>query len=232
MTRFTWIAVHIVGLALLAGAVGCEEKTTSAAPPIVQMPNCDDQIRDLEDQLARAQADRDADQDRIRALQQELERIRGELAKIPETPPPGWQAVPGGAMIAIDGTVLFDSGKADLKPTAKQTLEDVARAINERYPDHDIYVVGHTDNVPIRVSGWKDNYELSAQRALSVVRYLKPYVGPTQLAAAGWGEYRPVAENSSAQTRQMNRRVEVYAMRPHGAAGSGGGAALAPPGGQ
>lgn len=215
-----WTLIGFV--ALLVGLAGCEEKR----PPVVQMaPDTsayDARIRDLEEQLRAAQADRDANRNRVAQLQDELERLRQELAAVPEPPaPPNWENVPGGAMTSIEGTVLFDSGKALLKPGARQTLEEIARVIAERYPNYDIYVFGHTDNEPIRVSPWKDNYELSCQRALSVVRYLRDLLGSTNIAAGGWGEYRPVAENTTPENRQANRRVEIYAMQPQVAAAPG-----------
>lgn len=209
--RGYWV---VMGLALAAGLAGCAKKPE----PVVMAPDTsayDQQIRDLEDQLRAAQADRDANRDRIAQLQQELDRLRQQLARKPEPPaPPDWQNVPGGAMTSIEGTVLFDSGKAVLKPGARETLTRVARVINERYPDYDIYVFGHTDNDPIRFSPWKDNYELSAQRALTVARYLRDTLGSTNISAGGWGEYRPVAENTSPSSKQANRRVEIYAMQP------------------
>ena len=128
--------------------------------------------------------------------------------------PPKWENVPGGVMTSIEGTVLFDSGKATLKPGAREALSAIAEVISSRYPDYDIYVYGHTDNEPIKHSPWKDNLELSAQRGLTVARYLMEVLGSTDVSAGGWGEHRPKAENTTAANRQANRRVEIYAMRP------------------
>ena len=91
---------------------------------------------------------------------------------------------------------------------------------SENFADHDIYVFGHTDNVPIRESGWKDNYELSCQRALSVVRQLQASCVMQFVAACGWGEHRHVADNASNATRQANRRVEIFALAPQAGAGT------------
>lgn len=234
MSRFTFWLVPAGALVMLLALSGCEDKskTVDTAPIQPVTPDYDAQIRDLEDQLRAAQAGRDADRDRIRALQNELERLRKELAAKAEPPPaPNWQNVPGGAMTSIEGTVLFDSGKAVLKPGARRTLDEVARVINEKYPDYDIYVFGHTDSEPIRFSGWKDNYELSCQRALTVVRALRQQLGEANLSAGGWGEYRPVAENDTPEARQANRRVEIYAMRP-AEAGAGGSGRSSPPHGR
>ena len=85
--------------------------------------------------------------------------------------------------------------------------------VNSEYPTQDVLVYGHTDNEPIKKSGWKDNYELSAQRALAVVRHLQSRgVSAARLVAAGCGEHRPTAPNTSQQSRAKNRRVEIYVL--------------------
>lgn len=216
MSRLDRAFAALFSLSLLV-AVGCKEKEP---PPVAMGP---DQLslerersQQLQSQLNQCAQDRNSDQARIQQLQNELAKLRQKLAERPEpaAAAPGWQAVPGGVMTSIEGTVLFDSGKAALKSTAKRSLQAIAETISQKYPNHDIYVFGHTDNTPIRKSGWKDNYELSAQRALSVVRALREAGVSSSMAAAGWGEQLPVAENSSAQARQANRRVEIYAMAP------------------
>ena len=127
--------------------------------------------------------------------------------------PEGWTPVPGGAMIALEGDVLFGSGKAILRDDAKPVLQKLAKQISETYRDHDIVIYGHTDTDPIKKSGWKDNYELSAQRSLAVVRFLMTQgLTGTQLIAAGCGEHRPRGSNSTTPGRQQNRRVEIFAL--------------------
>ena len=77
-------------------------------------------------------------------------------------------------------------------------------------PDVMGIIEGHTDNQPIKYSGWKSNWELSAHRALSVLHHLKDTgIAPERLSAIGYGEYRPVASNQSTQGQQLNRRVEI-----------------------
>ena len=90
-------------------------------------------------------------------------------------------------------------------------MSKVARVINENVPDMDIGIEGHTDNIPIRFSGWKSNWELSSARAMSVLHYLvdESSVAPTRVTAIGAGEYRPMASNDTKEGRQFNRRVEV-----------------------
>jgi len=179
------------------------------------------QLQDLRDAYARLQAEREKDAARLAELERENGQLKADLSRLGSeasgSPAPGWKTIPGGAMVALDGQVLFDSGKNILKPSGRKTLDNIAATLKAKYPDYDIYVFGHTDTQPIRHSGWKDNYELSCERALSVVRYLMSKgIKPNNLAACGWGEYRPVAKNSTAAERAFNRRVEIFAMAPHG----------------
>lgn len=204
----------LISIAVVA-ASGCAEKEQ----PVVTGPDqsaldAERRIADLDALLQQAQRERAASEENALRLQNELNRLREQLAQRAEkpSPAPGWDSVPGGAMTSIEGTILFDSGKAALKPTARKTLEDLSRVIRRNFPDHDVYVFGHTDNVPIRYSGWKDNYELSCQRALSVVRFLQSAAGGQNMAACGWGDRKPVTRGSSPQALQANRRVEIFAM--------------------
>lgn len=161
---------------------------------------------DREDLNARLQAALDE----IGGLQQQLSERVGD-----ETPAAGWTAVPGGAMIAVEGSILFWPGRAILRADARRTLDTIVSTVQSRYADKNILVLGHTDNQPIVKSGWKDNYELSAERALSVVRYMRERgVVPARLVACGSGEFRPRGDNSTETSRSKNRRVEIYAIDP------------------
>jgi chemotaxis protein MotB len=107
--------------------------------------------------------------------------------------------------------VLFDSGKSKIKPEAYATLDKVVRVLNENVPEYNVGIEGHTDNVPIKFSGWKSNWELSTARALSVLHYIVEQrgVAPNRVSAIGYGEYNPVASNDNIEGRQLNRRVEI-----------------------
>lgn len=116
-----------------------------------------------------------------------------------------------GLVITVLTQVLFDSGKAELKPEFISILDRVAKVLVHQVPDRYIEVQGHTDNQPIKYSGWKSNWELSCGRALSVVHYLTEEHGleTERVNAACFGEYRPVASNSTEEGKQKNRRVEI-----------------------
>ena len=116
-----------------------------------------------------------------------------------------------GLVITMTNDILFDSGKAKLKNSAKSVLKKVASVLNEAVPNRNIGVEGHTDNIPIKHSGWKSNWELSATRATSVVHYLIDdcNVKPQRLSAIGYGEYSPIDTNDTKEGRARNRRVEI-----------------------
>ncbi|MCM8781831.1 MAG: OmpA family protein [Candidatus Omnitrophica bacterium] len=116
-----------------------------------------------------------------------------------------------GLVITFVAEVLFDSGKAVIRKEAYPILDKVATVIRDKVYDREIGIEGHTDNEPIRYSGWKSNWELSTARATSVLHYLvdNGKLNPKKLSAIGYGEYRPIASNDTAEGKQKNRRVEI-----------------------
>lgn len=116
-----------------------------------------------------------------------------------------------GLAIVFLTEVLFDSGKADIKQEAFASLDKIAGVLKENVEDRNIGIEGHTDNEPIKHSSWKSNWELSTARATSVLHYLVDTRGinPKRVAAIGYGEYRPVVSNDTAEGKRQNRRVEI-----------------------
>jgi len=116
-----------------------------------------------------------------------------------------------GAHIIIADPLLFDTGSDKLKSQVVPALDIVADMIRET-KGTEVIVEGHTDNVPIHNERFPSNWELSAARALSVVKYLafRGKLDPARFAATGYGEYRPVKPNDSPENRAKNRRVEIY----------------------
>ena len=113
--------------------------------------------------------------------------------------------------LTLKGSLLFDSAKADLKPEAKELLKQVAEVLAD-YSDNTIQILGHTDNVPIIGDPlFTSNAVLSTYRALSVYEYLVNDCGlaPDNLMHSGFGEYKPIADNSTAEGRAQNRRVGI-----------------------
>lgn len=117
--------------------------------------------------------------------------------------------------LTLKGALLFDSGSTLLKEEAKPVLDQVG-IILERYAEGTIEIEGHTDNVPMSGAKYSNNDELSSGRALSVFNYLLSVTNldPANIKHAGRGEYVPVADNSTAEGRAKNRRVEIKIYTP------------------
>lgn len=116
-----------------------------------------------------------------------------------------------GIAIKIADPLGFDLGKADIKPEFAGLLREMVNIIN-KVPDNEIRVEGHTDNIPIKTKQFPSNWELSAARALNVVKFLYTYGGihPSKLSAVGYGEYKPIAPNDTPENMQKNRRIEIF----------------------
>jgi len=115
-----------------------------------------------------------------------------------------------GLVIILSDDILFDSGKAKIKKDAYPVLNEVAKVIKTEVPGKNIGITGHTDNVPIKYSGWKSNWELSAARGTEVLHYLeKKGVPGKRLSAIGYGKQRPISSNLTEKGRAKNRRVEI-----------------------
>ena len=112
--------------------------------------------------------------------------------------------------LTLKGAILFDSGSTLLKEEAKPVLDQVGEIL-ERYAEGTIEIEGHTDNVPMSGAKYSNNNELSSGRALSVFDYLLSVTNldPADVKHSGRGEYLPVADNSTAEGRTRNRRVEI-----------------------
>lgn len=113
-------------------------------------------------------------------------------------------------ILTLEEKILFELGKAKIKRTAWPTLDEIAKLLVE-YPNRMVMVQGHTDDLPTRSERFPSNWDLSAQRAVNVVKYIShlPELDDSRLVAAGFGEYHPRVPNDSEENRQLNRRVEI-----------------------
>lgn len=122
-----------------------------------------------------------------------------------------------GLVIRFMDKVLFDSGKADLKPEAKEILDTIAEVLNrEEFKDKLIKVEGHTDTDPIVYSTtFPTNWELSAIRATNVLRYLVEENGidGNRISSSGYSYHRPIAPNDTPENKQMNRSVDIVILK-------------------
>lgn len=120
------------------------------------------------------------------------------------------QVIKGVVYISLADNMLYKSGSYEIGERAGETLSKIAKIITD-YNDYDVLVEGNTDNVPISQKNIRNNWDLSALRASSVVQALQTRYGvdPKRLTAAGRGEYNPVASNNSAVGKQRNRRTQI-----------------------
>lgn len=163
---------------------------------------------------------------RIESLLKEKEKVTENQARMEQQMRTALQSkdvtiseLRGSLTVNILDRVLFDSGEAELKPEGEKVLSQVAGVLTQ-HTNRQIYVIGHTDNVPIRstvFSRYASNWELSTARATSAVRYLaeKAGVDGSRLAAIGSGEYHPVADNGTAEGRAKNRRISIVIVPEH-----------------
>lgn len=158
---------------------------------------------DATDQISKLKGDIDE----LQRAKNELEdRLKDEIADKEVSV----ERLQKGLVITFVAEVLFDSGKADLRKESFSKLDKIVSVLQDVVPDLNVGIEGHTDNEPIKRSGWKSNWELSSHRALSVLYYATEHgVNPLRLAATGYGEYHPVAMNDAKEGQQKNRRVEI-----------------------
>jgi chemotaxis protein MotB len=150
---------------------------------------------------------RERSRKRERAIEELRKIIReknlGNIIKIQEEE--------AGVHITIGDPALFDSGRADIKPEILPVLNQIVEVVSSG--EEIIRVEGHTDNVPINNERYRNNWELSISRALSVINYIQSkqeHLDPRRLRPVGCGEFHPVASNENPEGRALNRRVEIF----------------------
>ena len=143
------------------------------------------------------------------ALVQSLKGVLGNLDDEDIT----IQVDKGVVYVSISDKMLFSSGSYNVTPRAREVLGKVAKVVNNK-PDFEFMVEGHTDNVPIKNTCIKNNWDLSVLRATAVVNILQNDFGvsPSRMTAAGRGEYVPVTSNSTPEGRAINRRTRIVVL--------------------
>jgi chemotaxis protein MotB len=206
------LLISLVSLSLLSGCTNWQKKYQAL---LVQYENCKGQVdyeRGEKSQLA----------NRISQDQQTIEELQRQIEEKRKTPAvatgfgEGYDVAfdpnAGTITVTLPNAILFDSGKATLKTATSGELDHIYSVLQDKYRGKQIDVVGHTDTDPIRKTKdkWKDNWELSAERALTVTRYLiKRGIPVDKIRAIGCGESRPIASNSTVSGKAKNRRVEI-----------------------
>lgn len=143
-----------------------------------------------------------------RQVVEDIQEIQKKVAELGMKDQLTIQVTDNGLLIRMGEKILFDLGKADLRPEAYPILDLVGKTIS--HGASSVIVGGHTDNLPISTREFPSNWELSTARAVRVVKYFIEKVGvdPQLLGATGYSEFRPIAPNDTPENRQRNRRVE------------------------
>ncbi len=222
MPKQSWIIAGALTAMLLVAAVGylfyskqqqiaqasveLASARTGLAKSQLESEGLRHQVSDHQARLAELEKEKDS------ALQSR-QSLEGEMRAALESKDVTISQLQGKLTVSILDRILFDSGEADLKPDGAEVLRKVA-AILAQHPTLKVHVVGHTDDVPIRPAARKrfpSNWELSTARATAAVRFLTEQAGvdPRRLGAVGYGEFRPVAENTTPEGRARNRRIAI-----------------------
>ncbi len=224
-----------VGLTALVSAmllVGCNAEEPQILGLQATVESLEQENERLKADIQSAMAERDAARNRMGELENLLNDCRRRLSERPIEAPTVtniptqapvqrgvgdnvWTESGNVALLTLQQDILFDAGRATLKPGAAATIQQVAGALSGQYAGRLVLVIGHTDSDPIRKTKnlWEDNLDLSCNRAMTVVRELyRAGVPARSLIAAGQGEHNPRRDGSTNDDKRMNRRVEVVAI--------------------
>jgi len=165
---------------------------------------------DLENQVERERIAREA---RLAQLKNTYDQLVGKLENEIQRGEVTISELQGRLTVNMVERILFDSGKAEIKPEGLDVLRRVGNILNAAQ-DKVVQVEGHTDNVPISArlrDKFPSNWELSTARAANVVHFLQDQVGipGERLAVTGYGPYRPIADNDTPEGREQNRRIQI-----------------------
>ncbi len=225
MSKQTWIIASVLsGLAVLGFAflsfTQQGHNLDRAKAELAQLRAQIDQARVAMNTLKGEVADSKSQIDELRrekdAATQAQHSLEQEMRNSLESKDITISELQGKLTVNILDRIMFNSGEAELKPEGEKVLQKIAGVLAQ-YPKRQIHVIGHTDNVPIRSSArsrFASNWELSTARATAAVRYLceKANVEPRRLGAVGYGEFHPIADNSTADGRAKNRRIALVVL--------------------
>jgi len=200
MKRSYWL---VLALLVPVFIIGCSNNKELLAQKDQQIADLQGQVSTLENQLS-------AEKKRANDLNAELNKALSDYKQKEQVL---LEKIDNKSVITVSDAVLFSSGGVSLTQNGTKILDKIAEVV-QKYPDREIRVEGHTDNVGIALefqNRFKSNWELSTARATSVLHYMrqKYNLDPNRLAAVGYGEYRPVAGNSTPEGRAKNRRVVI-----------------------
>jgi chemotaxis protein MotB len=218
-SRTAWVAaglmflVAIVVVLLWASAVARIRRLESLRPRLedaaANLSQALSENKDARTQIAALQTRVSELEKEKDTVGQNAKRLEDEMRSELESKDVTISKLQGKLTVNILDRVMFDSGEATLKPAGEAVLQKIASILAE-HPELKIHVIGHTDNVPIRAR-FSSNWELSTARALAAVHFLTERAGvtPARVGAVGYGEYRPIADNSTSEGRAKNRRIAI-----------------------
>lgn len=172
----------------------------------------DEKLAGLNEEMDRIAVERDRSAKAAEQAKKRLETFRDMLTKFQAMIKSGKlkiKIVNNKMVVEMASAILFPSGKAELSEEGTQALTEVAKVLST-ITDQSFQVAGHTDNVPIKNRRFKSNWELSAARAVAVVKHLMENgVTANNISAAGYAETQPAASNDTEEGKAQNRRIEI-----------------------
>ncbi|HTI69344.1 MAG TPA: OmpA family protein [Candidatus Limnocylindria bacterium] len=225
MPKSTWVFAGILSALVIIGALGfslreARQDTKSALAAAeeakLQAEQASSMTNRMQVELSALKSESEILAQKIKDTQEERFGLEQQLRAELESKDVAISQLQGRLTFNILDRVLFDSGRAALKPEGETILLKIAKFLGA-VTNREVQVVGHTDNVPIHnrtADGFTDNWSLSAGRAIAAVRFLqeKGGVAPKRLSAVGCGEFRPVASNDTPEGKTKNRRIAVVVL--------------------
>ncbi len=222
-TKLGWVlAATVVLLVAVSALLWSSSKTNRQDLESVRA-----QLKETAASLSQARAENQTNQNEILTLKSQLADLEKERELVTqkagtledqmradlESKDVTISKLQGKLTVSILDRIMFDSGEAVLKPGGEAVMKKIATFLSE-HPELKIHVIGHTDNIPIRPeahSRFASNWELSTSRALAALHFLaeKAGVDPHRIGAVGYGEFRPIADNLTAEGRARNRRIAI-----------------------
>jgi chemotaxis protein MotB len=222
-SKAAWAVVGVLGVLMMVFLL----LWSSAKVSRREMAALHGQLEEATNNLASARAENQKSQEQIAALQtqvSDLEKekemaahvakgLEDEMRSDLESKDVTISKLQGKLTVNILDRIMFDSGEAVLKPDGEGVMKKIGDIL-VKHPELKIHVIGHTDNIPIRPgarSKFASNWELSSARAMAAVHFLTEQAGvdPHRVGAVGYGEFRPIADNATAEGRAKNRRIAV-----------------------
>lgn len=196
----------------MSGVAACKKERSEQQTKLMSQARALAGAKRLAAQTATQKSELEALRQQEREAQQRTQAFNALKAKLQSMIDTGKLDVlvrHGRMIVKLPAQVLFKSGEADLSPSGQSALAEVASVLKD-FPDRRFMVAGHTDDRPVTQSDYKDNWELSTARAVTVTEFLIQHgLNPKNLVAAGYGQYDPIASNATPHGRAENRRIEL-----------------------